>query len=121
MIAYDRVTFTTNGSGAATVYSRAFRGYLHCIRYVYGDAATGADFTITDDATGLPILTITNAGTSSTNHYPRAACVGITNAALVYAATDPVTDRIPVTSQVKFVVAEGGAAKSGTFVVVWEE
>lgn len=121
MIRSESVPFTTTAGGAATVYSSAFRGYVHAIRYVWADGDTGLDATITDDASGLPILTITNAGVASTNHYPRAATVGITNAALVYAGTDAVTDRIPVTSKVKFVIAQGGNVKTGSFIVFWDD
>jgi len=121
VLRYDRVTFTTTSGGAATVYSRPLSGLLHAIRYVYGDAATGADIVITDEATGLELLTITNAGTASTTHLPRGAAVGTTNAALLYAAGGaPVTDRLPVVSRIKAVVAQGGDTKIGTLVFVWE-
>lgn len=122
MLRSERVAFTTNGDGDATVYSGPIRGYLHALRYVYGDAATGADFTITDDATGIALLTVTNAGTSSTTHMPRGATVTTANAAALYASGGTaVNDRIPIVGRVKLVVAEGGATKTGTLVVIWEE
>ena len=51
----------------------------------------------------------------------RAACVNASNVALVYAGTDPVTDRFPIVSRVKCVVAQGGNAVSGTLYVIYDE
>ena len=115
------VPITTTSGGAAIVYSAPFVGLLHALVYVPGTLDTGADLTITDDASGLAILTITNAGTSTLTKLPRAACVNASNVALVYAGTDPVTDRFPIVSRVKCVVAQGGATASGTLYVIYDE
>lgn len=122
MLHFDRVTFTTDASGDDTVYSRPFVGLLHAVRYEYIDGDTGADFTITDEATGIALLTVTNAGTASLTIMPRGATVGTTNAASLYAgAGTAVEDRLPVCGRIKTVVAQGGNAKTGALVFVWDE
>ena len=121
MIQFERVPFTTDASGDATVYSKPVVGLLHAIRYEYDDAATGASITITDDSTGIALLTITSAGTSSTTHLPRGATVSTSNAAALYASGgEAVNDRLPTAGAVKIVVASGGDAKAGAIVLVWE-
>jgi hypothetical protein len=108
------VPFTTDGSGDATVYSEVVTGGVYTIRYVYVDAATGADFTITAEATGQPIVTITNAGTSSTQWQPRQAKHDSVGAAIAshYEMVAVADERI------KIVVAQGGATKTGTFEIL---
>ena len=123
MIHYDKVAIATDGSGDATVYSRGFIGLLHGFIYVPGSSMdTGADLTITEEATGAALLTVTNAGTSTIVKLPRAPIVDAANAASLYAAGgEPVEDRYPVVSRVKCVVAQGGASKTGSLYVVWED
>ena len=110
------VAFTTTSGGDATVYSDRVNGHVHAIRYAYVDADTGADITITGETSGIPVLTITNAGTASTTHHPRAATVDVVNAASLYAAAgEPVETLIPVADErIKVVVAQGGDTKTGT-------
>lgn len=110
------VTFTTASDGSATVYSDRVNGHVHAIRYAYVDADTGADITITGETSTIPVLTITNAGTASTVHHPRAATVDVSNAASLYAVGgEPVETLIPVADErIKVVVAAGGNAKTGT-------
>ena len=122
MYRVSRVTFTTTSGGAATVYSDPCVGVLHGIFYDYGDGDTGADFTITDDQSGLALLTVTNAGTADALYLPRGATASTANAASLYAAGGTaVNDRLPLFSRVKIVVAQGGNAKSGTFYVLWDD
>lgn len=123
MLHYERIPITTNGSGAATVYSSAFCGLVHALIYMPGSSGidTGATVTVTEDATGIAIWAKSSAGTSTLNVLPRGATVGVTNTALVYAGTDPVADRIAVVSRVKVVIASGGSTKSGAIGVVWDD
>jgi hypothetical protein len=108
------VAFTTTAGGAATVYSDAINGELLSIRYKYGDADTGADFTITTEDTLQPIVTVTNAGTSSVQWQPRQSIHD--SAASAIAAQ---YDKIALASErIKIVVAQGGATKSGTFEIL---
>jgi hypothetical protein len=122
MYRYDKVAIATNGSGAATVYSRGFIGLLYGFVYVPGTLDTGADLTITEEASGVSLLATTNTGTSAIVKLPRAPVVDAANAASLYASGgEPVEDRYPVMSRVKCVVAQGGTSKAGTLYVIWEE
>lgn len=110
------VPVTTAVDGSATAYTDApGQGIVWSIAYV-PHASTpldaGADITITEEATGKPILTITNLGTSLVEKYPRAATCDIAGAAITGGV-----DLIPFSGRMKFVVASGGNAKSGTFYV----
>lgn len=124
MFRYDRISITTAADGSATVYSAPFVGLLHALVYLPGASGldTGADLTITDEATGHALVTVTNGGTSTVVIMPRGATASTANAASLYAAGGAaVNDRLPVVGRVKIVVASGGNAKSGAIVVVWEE
>lgn len=123
MFRAQRLDITTSSGGAATVYSEPFVGLLHAVIYMPGSSGidTGATVTLTDDVTGHALWSKSSAGTSTLSRLPRGATVGITDTALVYASTDAVADRLPVTSRVKVVIASGGSAKSGAVVIVWEE
>ncbi len=125
MLTRHSVTLTTAADGSATGYIGPVTGVVHALRYVpHGSTPldTNADVTITADVTGLPILTITNIGTSALALFPRAATVGVTNSAALYAAAGTaVNDRIPVCEErIKFVVAQGADTKTGTFHVYLE-
>lgn len=122
MIRSHVIHITTDASGDATVYSVPFDGLLDQIIYVPGTLATGADLTITDDATGLALVTVTNGGTSAVRILPRAPQVDAANAASLYAsAGEPVEGRMAVVGRVKIVVAQGGNGGVGRLYVVWEE
>lgn len=114
------VTVTVDASGNATAYTGQVTGFVRAIRYVTDGTSpldTGGDVTITADASGLPILTITNIGTSAASYAPQQAVVSVANAAALYAAAGTaVTAPIPVSAErIKLVVAQGGDAKTGVF------
>ena len=115
------VSITANGSGDGTGFANPTiaGGYLQAIRYVPDGSlpyATGVDFTITGETSGIAILTVTNAGTAALDFFPRAATQTIANAAALYAAGGTaVNDRIPVGERVKIVVAQAGANNVGKF------
>ena len=108
------VPFTTSAGGDATVYTPVVNGGVHTIRYVYVDAATGADFVVTTEVTNQPILTVTNAGTSSTQWQPRQAIHDAAAAAITgqYDYVSVVNERI------KVVIAQGGDTKTGTLEIL---
>lgn len=115
------VAITTDGSGDATAYTPTGAGFVQAIRYV-PDGSTpldaGADLTITDNVTGLGILTITNIGTVARDLHVRVYTVDTTGVSALYAAAgQPVLDRLPIAGAIKVVVAQGGATKSGTLYV----
>ena len=117
------VPFTTDGAGAATVYSEFVNGFLHSVFYDYGDAATGADFTVTEEDTGKALLTITNAGTADWTIFPRTGEFPIANTGAGTAVAGNATtgglgvvqEMNSVNGRIKIVVAQGdsGVAKSG--------
>lgn len=116
------IPITVNASGDATVYSQAIHGLLYAVVYQPGASGldTGADLTITDDATGHALLTVTNGGTSTVVLMPRGATVNTSNVASLYAAGGTaVNDLLPIVGRVKVVVAQGGTSKSGGLTLVW--
>lgn len=116
------ILITTASNGSATVYSEPFVGMIEQLLYVPGSLDTGTDLTITDEATGLSILTATNVGTSAVRYSPRTPTIDASNAASLYAATgEPVETRMAVVSRVKVVVADGGNTKAGRLYVVWSD
>lgn len=106
----------TNASGDATVYlshglNRKPNGFLVALKYTPGTLATGADLTITGETSGIPILTITNAGTSNVFYYPRA----LLNAVADGTASSTSSEFIPIKDErIKVVVAQGGNAGAGS-------
>jgi hypothetical protein len=83
------VPVTTSAGGAATGYTPTVDGKVQAIRYVPDGTSpldTDADITVTGEASGIPILSATNIGTSATQWYPRAPIVDSSNAAGLYAA-----------------------------------
>ncbi len=113
------VTVATDASGDGTGYTEGTGGGLvRAIRYVKSDYDNTADFTVTCETSGLPILAVTNV-TASTSYAPRMATNKASDgsAALYAAAGEAVNDLIPVghDERIKIVVAQGGNAKTGTF------
>lgn len=112
------VDLSVNSSGDGTGYTDIANGHVHAIRYVPDGSTpydTGFDATITGDVSGIPIVTVTNGGTSALSLAPRMATVSTANAAALYAAGGvAVNDRIPVAGErIKIVIAQGGASKTG--------
>lgn len=122
MIRKFTVAATTNGSGAATVYSPYLSGYVESVQYVKDDFADGVDFTITAEATGESIWVDTNINASETVR-PRAATHSTAGVAALYASGGTaVNDRIALgRDRVKIVIASGGDTKSGSFVVTIDD
>jgi hypothetical protein len=94
-------------------------GRIQTIRYVKTDFANGVDFTVTAEATGETIWTQNDVNASATVA-PRQPTHSTAGAAALYAAGGAaVNDHIVLaTDRVKVVVAQGGATKSGTVVVI---
>jgi len=111
-----KADITTDASGDATVELKPGintnpTGFLHALKYTPGTIATGADLTITGKDSGIPILTVTNAGTSNVWYYPRALPNEVADAS----AGSSGTEWIPIHDEpVQVVVAQGGATKAGS-------
>lgn len=119
------VNVTTDGSGAATVYTPFLSGRITAIHYIK-DGTTpftnGVDFAITAEATAEGIWTESDVNASK-SCYPRAGTHSNVGVAALYAASGTaVNDLIRLSrDRVKFVLAQGGAAKLGAFHVVVED
>ena len=118
-------TLTTNAAGGVTDYdvgktqdglTREFAGYtgeLVSIQYVKDDYADTVDFTITVEGTGESLWTQINR-TASQIVRPLVLAQDGLGADLV-AVYEPI---VLVEDRIKIVIANGGAAKSGTFIIV---
>jgi hypothetical protein len=115
------VSITADGSGNGTGFTATpVRGRILAIRYVPDGTspyATGVDVTVTGAVSGIAITTITNAGTSAIDVYPRAAIATTVNAAGLYAVGGAaVLDLIPVADEkVQITIAQAGASAAGKF------
>lgn len=112
-----RIPITTDGSGAATVYSPRIAGKIHSVQYVKDGTtpfSNGVDFAVTAEATGENIWTESDVNASAVR-YPRAPTHSQAGVAALYASGGTgVFDRIAVASdRVKIVIAQGGASKLG--------
>ena len=108
-VQYEKVTLAVSAGGAATAYTaRPLSGVLLGIWYEVGDLDTGADIVVTQAESGAPVDTITNI---AANAWRKAMIPGFTTAGA--ATTAPVSEPMPVNGPLKFVVAQGGASKTG--------
>lgn len=115
------VDVTTAADGSATAYSILLTGKINAIYYVKNDFAAGVDFTITSEATGATLWTQSDVNASATVA-PRQATHSTAGVAAVYAGGgSAVLDKIALANdRIKIVIAQGGASKSGSFIIVME-
>lgn len=115
MFASAKANILTDASGDATVYiqpslNNNLNGFLVELKYVPGTIATGADLTITTES-GRPIMTKSNAGTSTVWYMPRA----LLNAVADGAESTNASEFIPIKDErIKVVVAQGGNGGAGS-------
>lgn len=117
------VNVTTAADGTATAYTPRFRGKVHSIAYIKagsGNFDDGVDFAITGEDTGEGLWTESNVNASK-QVYPRADTHGRTAGASLFAAGGTaVQDKVGIVGRVKIVIAQGGNAKTGQFLVMVE-
>ena len=112
------ISLTTDGDGDVTAYSPHVTGRVLAVIYTKTDFANTADITVTAEATGEPIVTLTDI-TASAVRYPRVGVHDATGAAATLDGTRLYRDCVTlVRDRVKVVVAQGGATKIGTITVV---
>jgi hypothetical protein len=113
---------TTASDGSATVYTPYLSGYINAIEYVKTNFTDGVDFTITAEATGETIWTEANVNAAKVC-LPRAATHSTAGVAALYAAGGTaVLDRIALgRDRVKIVIASGGNATTGEFIVIVDD
>lgn len=118
-----RVSVTTAADGSATVLSPPLGGRLAQIHYIKTDFADGSTFTITSDATGQTLWSESGVN-ASTVRMPRAATHSTAGAGSLYAAGGTAVNdmiRLGRPDKVKIVIASGGNAKTGVFLIVMED
>jgi hypothetical protein len=116
------VTVTTASDGTATAYSPYLSGFIHAIQYVKTDYADGVDFTITAEATGETIWTQSDVNAAAVKAPRQATHSNVGVAALYASGGTAVNDRIALgRDRVKIVLAQGGNAKTGKFIIIVED
>ena len=120
---YEKVSWTTDGSGDATVYGNTVTGEVCAIDYLPGDTATGATVSVYDEPSGgftHTLLVKATAGTSNLRFYPRELVHKAEDgAALTGTAGGDRTEPLAA-GKIKVVIASGGDTKTGS-VIVWYE
>ena len=116
------VTVTTASDGTATAYSPYLSGFIHAIHYVKTDYADGVDFTITAEATGETLWTQSDVNSAAVKAPRQATHSNVGVAALYASGGTAVNDRIALgRDRVKIVLAQGGNAKTGKFIIIVED
>ena len=112
------IALLTDGSGDMTAYSVPATGRILTVAYTKIDFTDGVDFTVTLERHGEAIWAQSNVN-ASTVKYPRVPVQDEVGADATLDGTRKM--REPVTAafdRVKVVIAQGGAAKTGTLTVV---
>lgn len=113
------VPVTTDTDGDATAYSPVVNGAILTVKYVKTDFADGVDFTITTADTAQNVWVESDVNAAKTVAPRQATHDTVGAASLHVAAGEPVEDYIWAAGErVKIVVASGGNAKAGSFVVI---
>jgi hypothetical protein len=117
---FTAVTVTATGTG----YSPYLSGFIESIEYIKDGSAAysdGVDMTITADVTGEALLTLTDQNSSVVKR-PRTALHTTAGVAATLDGTQPALGRIALSrDRVKVAIAQGGNAKTGTFVVTIDD
>lgn len=97
-------------------------GELVSVEYKPGTLDTGADITLTDNVTGAPILTLTNAGTANRKFRPTTVVTDNLGVAVTPAASAVDLNRaIFLAGPVRVVVAQGGVSLAGSISLIVAE
>jgi hypothetical protein len=115
-----KLTATTDAGGNATVNAdRGSHGWLYAVQVVVGTLAATADLTLSTQAHdgAKTLLTLTNV-TADALYYPRDLVHDAAGAALT--GTSGGDRALPLCAGVpRLVVAQGGAAKTGSVILFW--
>lgn len=115
---YKVVTITTDASGdAVSTVSIDRPALLYGIEYIKTDYADGVDLTVATGGSVLSktLLTVTNMNAAE-QFYLRDSSCGATGTVSTDALIMP-----PIFGNLTFTIAQGGNAKSGTFVIWYIE
>ena len=117
-----KVAVTTAADGTVTAYTPRLSGEIHQIEYVKDGSnayASGVDFTITGEATGVNLWTQADVNASAivAPRQPTHSQAGV--ASLYASGGTAVQSRIALANdRVKIALAQGGNAKVGVFHVL---
>lgn len=111
----EQIDITTDASGDATVYTEPFTGRVVNVLYTKTDFATGVDFAITAEQSGLGVWSEDNVDASTSRAPSQIVHDNTGTATALYDSVVLVNDRI------KFVISNGGATKVGRFRVIYQE
>lgn len=116
-------SLTTNTAGAATSTKQwSILGELYAIEYAPGTIDTGATLTVTCESdVSKPLLTKATAGTANVFFYPRDLVHAVADGAALTGTsggdrTEPILD-----GYIKVTIASGGAVKTGSVTVYYED
>ena len=115
----QRVSFTTAADGSASAeFSRTVNaGELCAVLWNKGTCDAGVDFTLaTSGADGSgTVFAVANANASA-KYYPRAAANLATDGSALTWYVEPILD-----GKVTLTIAQGGNAKTGSMVILYED
>lgn len=116
------INVTTAADGSYTGYSPYISGKVCAIHYIKTNFTDGVDFTITAEATGETLWTEANVNAAKVC-MPRGATHSNAGVAALYASGGvAVNDLIRLgRDRVKIVLAAGGNATTGQFMIVTED
>lgn len=114
------VAVLTDGSGDFSGFTPLVSGRVWQVCYTPDGTSpldTGADLDITGESSGVVIANHDNIGTAAFTRAYRQATHGVDGSASLYAAAgEPVETPVVVANErIKVAIAQGGAAKQGTF------
>ncbi len=113
------VEVTTDAEGAATAYtSRPVSGRVLAVIYEKTDFANGVDFDVTTERSGQTVWSEDNVNAAKIC-YPRAQVHTTAGVAATLDGTRAMLEPVVAGEErLKIVVAQGGAAKQGTFKIL---
>lgn len=107
----ETVAATTNSSGESTAFSANVNGKIHAVEYVWTDFSTAATLVVKGENSSRPILTANLTSTTVATWYPRAVTHNVLSGSTFGGEAS-----VPISNErVRFIVASGGATKTGTF------
>jgi len=113
------INVLTDGAGAFTGFTPLVQGLVWQVAYIPGASPidTAGDLDITGEESGVVIANHDNIGTAAFTKAYRQATHDILGAASLFAAAgEPVETPVAVANErIKLVIANGAAAKTGTF------
>lgn len=120
MTAVQTIAVTTDAAGNATSYSTPIEGRV--LRFYHDGALdAGADFVVTGEDSGIPVLTVTDAGAVAASRYPALQVHNADNGvALTLDGLHKNVDAVYLKDyeRIKVVVSQGGNVQTGSLKIL---